>query len=338
MIKLLAYLAIALTLILIYQLMRIYQLSSEIKGKNLGIANEKDNRSQGRAMVLFVAGFFIFLIWLVIRFKDDMLPEAASNVGKISDNLFAFNWVIVFVVFFITEAMLFYFGYKYHKSAENPTAYFYPHNDKLELIWTVVPSIALAVVIIYGLSLWGKMTGKPEDNALRVQLYAKQFDFTVRYSGADNQLGATNYKLIDDATNPLGMDSTDPKGLDDIVVKGEFHMPVDREVYIQCNARDVMHGMYLPHFREQINCVPGMSTYMHFVPTITTKEMRLKTHDTAFDYILICNRVCGSGHFNMALKVVVDTKEEFEKWLATKKPQFDDMNKRHHAGSAVTMK
>ncbi len=337
MIKLLVYIAIALTVVLLFQLMRIYQLSSEIKGKNIGMANEKDNRSQGRASLIFVLGFFIFLIWLIVRFKDDMLPVAASDVGKTSDNLFMFNWVIIFIVFFITTFMLFFFAYKYAKTAKNPTAYFYPHNDKLELIWTVVPSIALAVIVIYGLSLWGKMTEKASDNALNIQLYAKQFDFTVRYSGADNKLGVTNYKMIDDATNPLGMDSTDKSGWDDVVVHGELHMPVGREINIQCNARDVMHGMYFPHFREQINCVPGMSTYMHFVPTITTDSMRTIMHDTAYDYILVCNRVCGSGHYNMFLKVVVDTKAQFEKWLATKTPQFDAINKRSHGG-AVTMK
>ncbi|MGP8216529.1 MAG: cytochrome c oxidase subunit II [Bacteroidia bacterium] len=338
MIKLVIYIAVALAIILIYQLMRIYQLSSEVRGKNIGKADEKDNRSQGRGMMLFVAGFFIFLIWLLYRCKNDLLPDAASDVGKTSDNLFMFNWVIIFIVFFITEAMLFYFAFRYHKSKKNPTAYFYPHNDKLELIWTVVPSIALAVIIIYGLSLWGKMTGKPGADALNIQLYAKQFDFTVRYGGKDNKLGPTNYKLIDDATNPLGMCPDSAACWDDIVVRGDLHIPVGREINIQCNAREVMHGMYLPHFREQINCVPGMNTYMHFTPTVTTDEMRAKLHDTTFDYILVCNRVCGAGHYNMKLKVVVDTKEEFEKWIAAKTPLFDEINKQKHGGTAVTMK
>ena len=117
-----------------------------------------------------------------------MLPPAASDVGKTSDNVFMFNWVIIFIVFFITTFMLFYFAFRYQK-AKRTKAYFYPHNDKLELIWTVVPSIALAVIIIYGLSLWGKMTGKPDADAMNIQIYAKQFDFTVRYAGADNKLG-----------------------------------------------------------------------------------------------------------------------------------------------------
>lgn len=319
MIKLLVYIAAALTLVLIFQLMRIYQLSSELKGKNVGIADEKDNRSQGNIMLIFMASFFIFLIWLIFRYKDDMLPQAASDVGRISDNVFNFNWVIIFIVFFITEGMLFYFAYKYKKTKNNEQAYYYPHNDKLELLWTVVPSIALAVIIIYGLSLWGKMTGKPDDKSVVIQLYAKQFDFTARYAGADNALGKTDYRLIDDASNPLGMDTNDTKGADDIIAK-ELHLLVNQPVVFRCNSRDVMHGMYFPHFREQINCVPGMTTEMHFVPTVTTDEMRKITKDTAFDYLLLCNRVCGSGHYNMQMKVVVDSPDEFKKWMEKQKP------------------
>lgn len=320
MIKFLVYVTSALTLVLIFQLMRIYQLSSELKGKNVGVADEKDNRWQGFAMLSFMAAFFIFLIWLIFHYKDSMLPQAASDVGVTSDNVFNFNWVIIFIVFFITEGMLFYFAYKYKRSKANAQAYFYPHNDKLELVWTVVPSIALAVIIIYGLSLWGKMTGKPDDNAIVIQLYAKQFDFTARYAGADNVLGKSDYRLIDDASNPLGMDTTDPKGMDDIIVKGEFHVPVGKQILFKCNAREVMHGMYFPHFREQINCVPGMTTEMHFVPTITTAEMRKITKDTAFNYLLLCNRVCGSGHYNMQMNVIVDSPEEYKQWLEKQKP------------------
>ncbi len=321
MTEFLIYIAIAFTVVLLYQLMRIYQLSSELKGRNVGVAEEKDNHRQGYGMLFFMAGFFIFLIWLIFRYKDDMLPQAASDIGVTSDNVFNFNWVIIFIVFFITEGMLFYFSFKYRKHKKNQEAYFYPHNDRLELVWTVVPSIALAVIIIYGLSLWGKITGTPEKNAIVIQLYAKQFDFTARYAGADNTLGRSDYRLIDDANNPLGMDTTDPKGMDDIVLpaKGEIHIPVNQQIDFKCNARDVMHGMWFPHFRTQINCVPGMTTDVHFVPTITTAEMRKIMKDTTYNYILICNRVCGAGHYTMVSTVIVDSPEEFKAWLAKQK-------------------
>ncbi|HTB07595.1 MAG TPA: cytochrome c oxidase subunit II [Bacteroidia bacterium] len=336
MIKFLVYIAGALALILVFQLMRIYQLSAEVKGKNTGLANEKDNLKQGRGALLFVIGFFVFLFWMIFKYKNMILPVAASDVGKTSDTLFAFNWLIVFVVGIATEIMLFYFTFKYRKHKENTKAFFYPHNDKLELIWTVVPSIALAVIIIYGLSLWGKMTGPAEKDATVIQLYAKQFDFTARYAGKDNQLGKSNYKLIDDATNPLGMDSTDANGMDDIIVKSELHLLVNKPVLFYCNAREVMHGMYFPHFREQINCVPGITTSMHFIPTITTAEMRKITKDTAFDYLLLCNRVCGGGHYGMQMKVVVDDQASYDAWMAKQKPFYAGHTAPAPAASAPT--
>jgi len=332
MMKLLIYIAIALAFILVFQLMRIYQLSSEVKGKHTGKADDNDNRSQGLMMLLFVLALFAGLIWLLFDVRGKMLPPAASDVGAISDNVYMFNWIIIFIVFFATTFLLFYFPFRYKKQKESK-AYFYPHNDKLELVWTVVPSIALAVIIIYGLSLWGKMTGTPDPKSMVIQIYAKQFDFTARYAGADNVLGKTDYRLIDDASNnTVGMDSTDAAGWDDIMVKGEFHIPVNTPILFKCNAREVMHGVYFPHFRDQINCVPGITTEIHLTPTITTDSMKKITHDTNFYYVLLCNRVCGQGHYNMPMKVVVDSPDEFKAWMAKQHPFFAS----HHKQAVAT--
>jgi cytochrome c oxidase subunit II len=336
MIKLLAYVTIILALVLVFQLMRIYQLSAELKGKHVGKADDGDNRTQGLVMLLFVFALFGCLIWLLFDVEGKMLPPAASDVGVTSDSVFLFNWVIIFIVFFITTFLLFYFPFRYKKQ-KSSQAYFYPHNDKIELIWTVVPSIALAVIIIYGLSLWAKMTGPPDPKAMVIQVYAKQFDWTVRYAGADNVLGKSDYRLIDDASNnTVGMDSTDPSGWDDIMVKGEFHIPVNQPILFKCNARDVMHGVFMPHFRDQINCMPGITTELHFTPTVTTDDMRKQMHDSTFDYVLLCNRVCGSGHYNMPMKIVVDSPDEFQQWMAKQHPFFSRLNDVHHKQAVAT--
>jgi cytochrome c oxidase subunit II len=336
MIKLLAYLAIVLALILVFQLMRIYQISAELKGKHVGKADDKDNKSQGFLMILFAFVLFAGLIWCLFDTKGKLLPPAASDVGVTSDNVFFFNWVIIFIVFFITTFLLFYYPYRYKKQKDSK-AFFFPHNNKLELIWTVVPSIALAVIVIYGLSLWTKMTGTPDDKSIVIQVYAKQFDFTARYAGADNVLGKSDYRLIDDgAQNTVGMDSTDPAGWDDIIVKNELHMPVNQPILFKCNAREVMHGVFFPHFRDQINCVPGITTEIHFIPTITTDSMRKITHDTAFDYVLLCNRVCGQGHYLMQMKVVVDSPEEYKAWMAKQHPFFSHLYDMHHKQAVAT--
>ena len=105
-------------------------------------------------------------------------------------------------------------------------------------------------------------------------------------------------------------------GMDDQIVKGEFHLPVGREVEFVFRSRDVIHSAYMPQFRAQMNTVPGVPTRFKMTPTITTDSMRTVLEDPDFDYVLLCNKVCGASHFNMQMKLVIDTKEEFEAWLS----------------------
>lgn len=103
---------------------------------------------------------------------------------------------------------------------------------------------------------------------------------------------------------------------DDKLVKVEFHIPVGRQINFQMRSQDVIHSALMPHFRAQMNCVPGMLTRMRFIPTITTAEMRKKTGNPEFNYILLCNKVCGTAHYNMQMDIIVDTPEDYEKWIA----------------------
>ena len=146
--------------------------------------------------------------------------------------------------------------------------------------------------------------------------------------------------MIDiDNANILGMDTSDPNGMDDIIVK-ELHLPVGRKVNFKIRSQDVLHSAYMPHFRAQMNCVPGMVTQFSFTPTITTAEMRkdpdmiekvrginklraeraAKGEDNSdpweFDYVLLCNKICGKSHYNMQMKIIVETEEEYNKWIA----------------------
>lgn len=153
-----------------------------------------------------------------------------------------------------------------------------------------------------------------------VQVYGYQFNWIARYAGADNTLGRSYYRLISD-DNPLGLDFSDPAAKDDIVTKGnEMHLPKGVPVQFEFNSRDVIHSAYFPHFRTQMNCVPGMTTRFYMEPTITTKEMRGITKNEKFDYVLLCNKVCGVAHYNMKMNVVVDDPAEFKNWLKGEKP------------------
>lgn len=338
MIKFLVYVAIILTVLAIGYLVRVFELASSLKGKKPEEITEKDNRLMSRIMLAFLFAFFIFIIWNLKSFGSRLLPVSASEHGVLLDKLFDFNMAIIWIVFVITHILLFTFAYKYYGRKDNTATYF-PHNNTLEMVWTVIPAIVLAVIVIYGIKTWNKITEDASPETTIVEIYAKQFDWTARYAGKDNKLGEANYKLIT-GTNDLGMDSLSKEGEDDIIVKNEFHLPVNKEVEFKFRSRDVIHSAYFPHFRAQMNCVPGSVTMFHFTPTITTADMRKRPEvielmkginearavrgekPVEFDYILLCNKICGNSHYNMQMVLVIDTPEEYAKWLATKKPYY----------------
>lgn len=335
--KLLILIGLVLLIIAVHQLMRVIELSREFKQTKEWTVSEKDNKFNGKMMLFFAFAFFAFFFWQVNRWNDNSLPAAASEHGVKVDALWDYNMYLITFVFLVTNAVLFYFAYKY-KGTSTSKAEFFAHDNRLEMIWTIVPAAALAFIIIFGLKYWNEITDKSADpNKVTIELYAKQFDWTARYAGADKTLGSTDYRQIDGA-NLVGMDTLDQKGFDDIVVKNEFHIPVGREIEFKMRSRDVIHSAYMPHFRAQMNCVPGMVTEFKFVPTKTTAEMRKDPYviqlmaginkvraekgeePVEFDYILLCNKICGSSHYNMQMTIIVESEKDYKEWLAKQAP------------------
>jgi cytochrome c oxidase subunit 2 len=293
------------------------------------------------AFLIFIYAITLFSFW---KWGDVLLPDASSEHGLEYDNLMWISFAIIFFTQTITQALLHYFAYKY-RGEKGKKALFYADNDRLEAIWTIIPVIALAGLILYGLYTWTDiMTVEENDDALVVELYAQQFNWKARYAGDDQVLGDANVRFLQDfdGKNLVGIDATDPNGFDDVVVQ-ELHLPAGREVIFKMRSQDVLHSAYMPHFRAQMNCVPGMITEFAFTPTVTTEEMR-QTDDIkakvkkinairrensqallakgeealepyVFDYLLLCNKICGASHYNMQMKIVVETPEEFEKWM-----------------------
>ena len=328
----------------VWQIAKIFELS-QAKTENNQIANDSDNQFNGKLMfvfLLFIYGITLFSFW---RWGDVLLPEAASEHGSEYDNLMWISFAIIFFVQTITQALLHYFAYKY-RGKKGQKALFYADNDRLEAIWTIIPVITLAGLILYGLYTWTDiMSIEENEDALVVELYAQQFNWKARYAGKDNVLGDANVRFLQDfdGRNLVGIDATDPNGLDDVVVQ-ELHLPVGREIVFKMRSQDVLHSAYMPHFRAQMNCVPGMITEFAFTPNKTTEEMRSLPEVVAkvkkinkiraenskelvangeealepyvFDYLLLCNKICGASHYNMQMKIIVETPEKFEEWMA----------------------
>jgi len=331
--SLLVLLALVLLIIAGHQLLRIVELSRGLKKTKEWQITDSDNNMMGKAMLAFMILFLLFFFWQVNRWMDRSLPPAASEHGALIDDLWDANMWLITVVFIITNFVLFWFAYKYRGNSKSK-AVFYPHNNKLEMLWTVVPAVALTFIIIFGLKYWNEIMdeSKAPDKVI-VELYAKQFDWTARYPGKDGKLGESDFRQIT-GINSVGMDTSDVAGFDDLIAKNEFHIPVGREVVFSMRSRDVIHSAYMPHFRAQMNCVPGMITYFKFKPTKTTAQMRKDPYTVMmmaginkaraienkepieFDYLLLCNKICGVSHFNMQMQIVVDTKEDYEAWIS----------------------
>lgn len=319
MLDLLLIIAVVLGVIAIAGIVKVLELAGNIKGETSYEITEKENRFQAQLMLVFLVAYFAFIIYQLVAWGDALLPPAASEHGVVIDNLMNTTWIIIFPVFIITQILLFYFCWKYAYN-KNRKAEFFAHSTKLELLWTAVPAIVLTILILYGLDSWNKiMTPVPQEkNPVYIELYGRQFDWTARYPGQDGEFGTSDVRLIE-GTNMLGLDTTDVRAMDDILVRGEFLIPVGRPVQFLIRSQDVIHSAYMPHFRAQMNAVPGMVTRFNFVPSITTEEMQEITNNEEFQYVLLCNKICGAAHYNMQMNIVVVSEEDYQKWLAEQK-------------------
>ena len=323
MINLLIAIVIILAILVVAKVIRVFELSTDLKGDNPAEVTEADNKTQATLFVIGVIAWLAFVVYGTWAWSPLMLPESASVHGDDIDGLMTLTWWIIGPMFFLCHILLAYFGYKYYYKKER-TATFFAHSTKLELIWTTVPTIVLTSLIVYGLSIWNEVTSLEPDDAMEVELYAKQFDWTARYAGDDNVLGKSGYRLIT-AENPLGVSAKDAASNDDKIVRGELHLPVGKPVVFKFHSRDVLHSAYMPHFRLQMNCVPGMTTQFHMVPKTTTKEMKKITGNEDFNYLLLCNKICGAAHYNMQMDIIVESEEDYAAWLSEKKTFAESM-------------
>ena len=329
--------------IAIWQIVKMFDLA-QANIKFSQVANDKDNRINGYLMLAFLAFIYIITIYSFVKWGDlPLVSNSASQHGVDIDNLMIISMILIFFVQTVTQFLLHYFAFKY-KGEKGRKALFFADNNTLEAIWTIIPVIVLAGLIIYGLFTWNDIMNVSEDeDTLVVELYAQQFNWKARYAGDDNTLGKANVRLIDiDKANILGVDESDPNAQDDVITT-ELHLPVNRPVIFKMRSQDVLHSAYMPHFRAQMNCVPGMITQFGFTPTITTTEMRQnpdmikkieninnirieKSKELAakgeealdpyeFDYLLLCNKICGKSHYNMQMKIIVETQEEYDAWI-----------------------
>ena len=315
---------IVLVFIIIYQISKASEYATVIRGQ------EKVNAQANKAIAWLLVITFVLSMWGIWlcneMFKDKLLPIAACRTGQNYDSMFNVTVMVTGIVFFATQFVLFWFCFRF-QSTEKRTAFFFAHNNKLEVIWTTIPAIAMAILVAIGLRNWFDVTSPAPANATVVEVVGKQFNWLIRYAGKDNELGKRDYRKINDANNVLGLDWSDPHNMDDVIsMNGELHVVVNKPVKLLIGSRDVIHDVGLPHFRLKMDAVPGITTTLWFIPTITTEEMKAITKNPDFVYEISCDQVCGKGHYSMRGTVIVQTQGEYDKWMASQPSYYASNN------------
>lgn len=321
----LMFLLLCVFIAIIGKILKVYEISREMQGLK---ASFNGRRIQGVFLGIFLLFGLYGVYWSYAVQGPMSLHESASEHGLDIDFMFNTTLVITTIVFILTHIALFGFSFQY-RGSENRKAYFFPHNNSLERIWTIVPAIVLTVLVLLGFFTWRGITNvslEDQKKAINIEVTGEQFKWSLRYAGFDNQIGNRNYKLTT-PTNGLGIDFKDQKSWDDKLTS-EIVIPVNKAVRIIINSKDVLHSFYLPDFRVQMNAVPGMPTTFQFTPRLTTAQMREKRNNPAYDYVLLCAKICGAGHYNMQAKVTVVSEAEYAAWLAKQPLYYNDDVKR----------
>lgn len=330
---LLLFLVICTIVAVIGKIHSVYVLTRKMNGKYNEYGN---NNLQATLLLVFLIAFLAFVYYSYDVWGSWSWRDAVTEHGKDIDRMFIITLVITTVVLILTHIVLFVFTYIYRAKAKSK-AYYYPHNDAIERLWTIVPAIVLTVLVLFGFFTWRSITNVPEElqkSAIQVEVLGEQFAWHVRYPGLDGKIGKRNYKMTT-PTNPYGIDFNDQASWDDLQTQ-DIVIPVNKSVRFHIISKDIIHSFYIPDFRVQINAVPGMTNYFQFTPTVTTEEMRDKMNDPNYDFIMLCNKICGQGHYNMGKKVIVVTEAEYKEWLATQNKYFtEDLQKEFASNNTV---
>ena len=312
MLGLLIAIGVVVLIVIFLLIFRIYALVNVARGTEK-LKVSKSNKVNAILFLLFLVifgGWFFY--YSFAAYEEYQLPLASAHGDDYESLFWATTWITV-AVFIITHVLLFVFSWKYQYK-EGRRATFYPDNTKLEVIWTIIPAIVLTILVFGGFKVWNEITDSAPEEAEVLEIMGYQFAFAVRYPGEDGVLGDYDFRLID-AENIMGVDFSDRNSFDDVVEPStEIYLPKGVPVEIKIRARDVLHSVYFPHFRQKMDAMPGMPTRMWFVPTKTTEEMRKELNDPDFNYELACAEICGRGHFSMRKVVVVLEPADYLKW------------------------
>jgi cytochrome c oxidase subunit II len=314
---------IILFFVIIFQIAKASEYVTVLKGEEK--AMEQTNRINGFLMLAFLILGLVGIWWCQRSLGPQILPVSASKEGVVIDRMIWITLGVTGIVLIITQILLFWFAYKYQYKKERK-AYYYPHNNKLEALWTAVPAVVMTVLVTYGMINWLKMTKPAPKDAFKVGIVGKQFGWFYHYPGKDGRLGRRVIDSVKEGSNDIGLDFKDPYAMDDIVLNDTMYLVKDSVVDMTIQSRDVIHDVGLSHFRMKMDAVPDMPTKLKFTPSKTTDEMRKITNNPDFLFEISCDQMCGSGHYKMrGIINVVANRQQFDSWINSKQTAYVKM-------------
>ena len=226
----------------------------------------------------------------------------ASNWGTIDDTISLTFWVTG-IVFVAVNLFMAYCVMRFRHRTDKRAAY-EPENKKLEAWLIGLTTVGVAAMLAPGLAVWAEFVTVPED-ATVIEAVGQQWSWSYRFPGKDGKLGVVESRFVSDK-NPFGMNPDDPNGQDDILIASpELHLPIGKPVKVLLRSKDVLHNFSVAQIRVKMDLVPGLVTYVWFIPTRTGN----------FD--LLCEELCGIAHFTMRGKLIVEEERAFQTWLSS---------------------
>ena len=246
------------------------------------------------ALLFLLMLIFGVASFVVAPYYDHWLPRDISETGWAIDHLFMFILWLTGVVFIATEGVLFWFLWKYNAADNKQPPKFTHGSHSLEVVWTIIPAATLLFIALYQMNAWSQekmrnpalgadgVAGTADDKPPTLEVTARQFEWRLRYPGPDGQLGTR----------------------DDLFHVNDLHVPVGEEILIELKSQDVLHSFFLPNLRVKQDAVPGMKIPVWF----KAKEVG--------KYDIVCAELCGWGHYKMKGRITVESRRDFDRWLA----------------------
>jgi cytochrome c oxidase subunit 2 len=252
-----------------------------------------------------------------------MPPAASAHAGEIDQMMVLVHWLML-VLFVGWGAFFLYVLVRFRRGA-NPKANYLGAKGKLSKgLEVAVAVVEVVLLVFYAIPAWARRVQNlpAESEAVVVRVVGQQFAWEVHYPGPDGKFGRTDIKLVS-ADNPLGLDRSDPDAKDDFNSENQLHVQVNRPVLVHLSSKDVIHSFGLYEMRVKQDAVPGLQIPVWFIPTVTTAEMRARTGKADFDYEIACSQLCGLGHFRMRGFLVVDSADDYQKWMADQEKELN---------------